>query len=319
MKNLIVVLLFLVSSVSAVVQNLVDCDGDKPWPPARLDSFSFETIHTGKAVLFFDTAFSNNIWQVGSVQKAGFPNAFSGTNALQTDTLNTYPVNNESAAVLFFDSTTFIASRFSIQFWHYYNTDTVADSCVLEFTVDSGKTWSNISSYYGLFNFYYSGSLNNYQNYPYSTDTLFWTGNSNGWLKESFCVFIYAMKGMVLPRDFGIRFRFHSDSVETNKAGWMIDNIMIKNPALLGLSVNEKHPQTISLYPNPSNTGFFTIDYPSTYVTGTIELYNELGQRVWVHPLQKSIDLSALPKGLYHYRIRFRETDQHFSGSVLLE
>lgn len=317
MKNLILVLLFLVSSVSAVTQDFANCDGSL-WLPARLDSFSFETMNTGKAVLFFDTAFANNIWQVGSVQKAGFPNAFSSTNALQTDTLNTYPVNNESAAVLYFDSTTFIASRFSIQFWHYYNTDTLADSCILEFTADSGKTWSNISSGYVFFNSYYSGSLNNYQDYPFSTDTLFWTGNSNGWLKESFCVDMWAFKGMVLPRDFGIRFRFHSDSIETNKAGWMIDNILIKDPVLID-NINESHPQIISLYPNPSSTGFFTIDYPSTYATGTIELYNGLGQRVWVHPLQKSIDLSALPKGLYHYRIRFRETDQHFSGSVLFE
>jgi hypothetical protein len=68
-----------------------------------VDSVYFEsTSNYGKIII--DFTFPGNLWQVGGVQKAGFPSALSGTNALQTDTLNNYPVGNESAAILYLDT-----------------------------------------------------------------------------------------------------------------------------------------------------------------------------------------------------------------------
>jgi len=54
------------------------------------DSCNFETPCT---LVVMDSA--SGIWQIGPPQKAIFDSAYSLPNALVTDTLNTYPVNQE--------------------------------------------------------------------------------------------------------------------------------------------------------------------------------------------------------------------------------
>jgi hypothetical protein len=323
MKRLYLLLFLLLSFSATKAQMSSDClDGDHP--VYVLDSFYFEnnTVSIGKVIV--DTTFPNNIWQIGTVQKPGFSNALSGTHALQTDTVNPYPVNNESAAILYLDPS-FLAwggnPDFSLTFWHYYNTDTLSDSCILQISVDSGKTWMNslTGSSLALPWIYYSGSLNNYGGNPFvNSDSLFWTGNSGGWRKESVCVFYEGMKGMLLPRVYGFRFLFHSDSVETNKPGWIIDNIQLKSPQW-SEKVSEVNAQTLKLYPNPSSNGVFNIDYPYHYVKGAIQLYNSYGQKVKQLSLTRTISIADQPKGLYHYRVTFSGTEQRFSGTLLYQ
>lgn len=300
-----------------------DCLGGA-FPVNVLDSFYFESNTASIGKIFIDTSFPGNIWQIGAVQKPGFSNALSGTHALQTDTLNPYPVNNESAAILCLDSSIFPTSwygtnpDFSFTFWHYYDTDTLTDSCILQVSLDSGKTWVNypVNS---SFLMYYSGSLNNYGGNPwFNSDTLFWMGRSGGWKKESVCVFFLGEKGMQLPKAYGFRFLFHSDSVETNKPGWMIDNIQLKTPqGSLGLEKLNK--EALAVYPNPSSNGVFNIDYPYHYVKGAIQLYNSYGQKVKQLPLTRTISIADQPKGLYHYRVTFSGTEQRFSGTLLYQ
>jgi hypothetical protein len=320
MKRLYLLLAFTISFLGTKAQLSSDCTDEAGFVNV-LDSFYFEDNTGSIGNIIIDTTFPGNIWQIGTVQKPGFSNAFSGTHALQTDTLNPYPVNNESAAILYLDSS-FVPNLgpidFSVTFWHYYDTDTLTDSCILQVTVDSGKTWSS-SPINSSAHMYYSGSLNNYGADPwFNSDTLLWTGRSGGWKKESVCVFYLAIKGLQLPKIYGFRFFFRSDSVETNKPGWMIDNIQLKAPALIS-SVPRLAEQTLTLYPNPSSNGVFNIDYPYHYVTGTIELYNSYGQKIKQLPLTRTISIAELPKGLYYYRVTFSGTEQRFSGTLLYQ
>jgi hypothetical protein len=286
-------------------------------PVKIIDSLSFEAPYTSHGILVVDTSFSDNLWQIGAVQKAGFPGAYSGTNALQTDTLNNYPINNESAAIIYTDSLNlgWDPHDFSLSFWHYYATDTLLDSCKLQMTVDSGKTW--VDSFLG-WNWpliYYAGSLNN-NGQQWYTKPIWWSGNSNGWQKESVCVFIPGVKGIQIPRGYGLRFLFISDSTETNKPGWMIDNIVLRTPQW-GLGIDKISEDQSMIYPNPASQGIFTIDYPSNYVKGSVTVSDQYGRRVKTLPLEKQIDLSDLPKGVYLYTIFFDNTGQKFSGKLL--
>jgi hypothetical protein len=147
-----------------------------------------------------------------------------------------------------------------------------------------------------------------------------WSGHSSGWEKESFCIYYLFFKGIQIPRHFGFRFLFVSDSVQTSKPGWMIDDIRVISPMFSGIGIKDIGSiSQVSLYPNPTSTGIFTVDYPFTSVKGTIVIYDLYGQKLKTLPLAKQIDVSDLPKGLYLYSIVFESTKQRFRGSFVYE
>lgn len=59
--------------------------------------------------------------------------------------------------------------------------------------------------------------------------------------------------------------------------------------------------KTVRLYPNPGKT----LRYQGE--AGTLELTDGLGRTVFSKALsgEEDVDVSALPSGLYHYRVRF--------------
>ena len=285
-------------------------------------SFNFEADTASNAILIIDTSFTGNIWQVGAVQKQGFDTAHSGTNALQTDTVNNYPVGNESAAIVYFDSSfaSMTDNITSLSFWHFYDSDTLNDSCIIQMTLDSGKTWLPVNSSGSTPSWWwivYEGSLNDYGN-SFHSGNIWWSGRSSGWKQEAFCLVFPGIKGMPIPRTYGFRFLFHADSVETNKPGWMIDNIQFMGHFSTPGIKDAPSAASLRLYPNPNRLGIFTVDYPSSYVTGSVDIFNSLGQRVQSQKLSKTIDLSNLPPGIYHYSISFTETQQRFTGKLQL-
>jgi hypothetical protein len=73
----------------------------------------------------------------------------------------------------------------------------------------------------------------------------------------------------------------------------------------------------ISVYPLPSFDGRFTFELPYTIKNGTIDLFNSRGQKVRSLSLSKSVDISDLPRGVYHYSILFGQTGQRFGGTMV--
>jgi hypothetical protein len=287
-----------------------------------VDSLNFDNANKGVLTLIIDTTFSNNLWQVGAVQKNGFPSALSGVRTLQTDTVSAYGVNNESAAIVYCDSTIGGGKKeFSLIFWHYYDIDST-DSCILQVTIDSGKTWLNYADTSGsgvVVSAYYSGSLNNYGAQPYNNSVLSWSGASSGWVKEAVCISYTFAKGLHISRRYGFRFLFVSDSSNSNKPGWMIDDIRVKNPIIHAGVGDISKTQGVTVYPNPSSSGIYTIDYPSAYVNGSITFFDRYGRSVKTLPLQRQINVNDIPKGIYLYSILFNNTGQRFKGTLIYE
>ncbi len=114
--------------------------------PYLIDSCDFDTSNTNNLFFEVDTTLPNNLWQVGTVTKLGFPMANFGNRAIQTDTVNTYDTNNISAFNIWTNSIYYVPTQdsvFSINFWHYYNVDSLQDTCMVQYTLDSGLTWLN--------------------------------------------------------------------------------------------------------------------------------------------------------------------------------
>jgi hypothetical protein len=259
---------------------------------------------------------------VGGIQKPGIPLTSFGGSAIQTDTLNSYATVNTSAFEVWTDSSYMqnnwhFDSLYSISFWHYYDVDSLTDSCIVQISNDSGATWLDYNAWNLTMLFWDYQISSNLS--PISTGKFLWTGQSAGWQKVTICIHSgFPVKpDRTLQQKMGWRFLFKSDTVQTNKPGWLIDKISFKHPIIFtGGSVKDLQMNSLPIYPNPSYDGRFTIDFPSTYVKGQFFVYDYLGRNVKVLPLVEQINLSDLPSGLYSYKAVFNKTHQWFSGKL---
>lgn len=120
--------------------------------------------------------------------------------------------------------------------------DTLLDSCIVQLTADSGATWTG---WYNLnvpeFASHYEGSLYNTQINPNTAHRILFNGRSGGWVHEWICfstTTIVNKTTAIFNDDFGYRFLFKSDSIDSGKPGWMIDDICMTSPIDFILSVD---------------------------------------------------------------------------------
>lgn len=316
MKKGILFIVFVLFANICFGQSFGVCDYTTVlWSPVSYDSTNFSDTFS-HTYFNIDTAYHNNIWQSGQIAKSGFPTSVYGGAGMQTDTSLSYPINNQSSLEVWSDKIGYAAS---IDFWHYYDVDSLSDSCIVQYSVDSGVTWNDYS-----FNSVLSGNIDFDYNYdsirdPRLINKFLWTGESTGWERVKICFTFYLVSpNRSLPDKFGYRFLFKSDSVQNNKPGWVIDKVRFKTPNAIG-ATKDFQRTALPIYPNPSQNGIFNIDFPSTYVTGKFMVYDYLGRNVKTVPLAERVDLSSLPAGLYSYKALFQKTNQWFSGKLEIQ
>ena len=226
-----------------------------------LDTIDFEEPYQ---YIEIDTS-TQNLWQIGIPNKVIFNSAYSPVNVLLTDTVNTYPINNYSYFDLYVGEWNF-GTNYPMNIWvefkHKFNTDTLKDGGYITVSFDNGQTFFNIIDDTIFYNYCYSIG-ENFNCYS-ENDTLFngekgFSGNSDAWQTNYFTMHIEPVKNMY---DFTgdtmiFRFNFISDSIETNKEGWMIDDIKLYWVDL-GNEVNVLGPNEFDIYPNPCS-GIFTV------------------------------------------------------------
>lgn len=244
----------------------------------NLDSCKFES--TCKYVSF--PSDSNNIWQLGKPNKVFFDSAYSLTNAIITDTIYPYLANNHS----YFDVK--IGSNFNspygnriVGFKHKFDTDSLKDGGYIEASYDNGKTWTNVINQNSDSKPAWFGTENMYSN----KDSLLngkigFSGKSKGWTYSRIqWVWVYVMK--TIPDTVILRFNFISDSIQTNKAGWMIDDLMISRVDQ-GSSVNNisEHATYFEITPNPMNENSRIQIIGNSRINYTVSVLNILGQTI---------------------------------------
>lgn len=267
---------------------------------------------------------STNVWQTGPPQKMFFGTSYSAPYAIMTDTLNAYPVNNSSTFTISLDSCPYgFIPNAEIEFWHKYETDSAKDGGYVEFSADSGRTWVNVidvQSYYGLAD---ASSDNFYTD----TDTIqggipAFTGTRGSWQYSRFYIgWEYALMPTYHPgseRDFNfmtekVMFRFHfsSDSIQTNKAGWIIDNITYNIYEIGGGISQQQRSFDVKLFPNPlEGQSILQIVDAGGGGSFTIRIYNATGQLISQNAIGKSgryeINRNNMSSGIYLYSVSDR-------------
>ena len=248
---------------------------------------------------------SSNVWQIGPPQKIIFSSASTQPNVIVTDTINYYPVN---------DTSRFIAKVwlnfgnwgiFALQWKQKLDMDTAFDGGIIEYSTDTGNTWVNVFNNPYVYNFYGYDTTN--------VDTLSggeyaFSGTDSTW-RDIWLCFDLSWLQQYAPSDTVLfRFTLLSDSVNNNKEGWMIDN-MIAHITFIHTVKDINQTDYLNIYPNPTNgvvniaaekmMGFHIIEH--------MELINSQGMVVeqWKNlPTKFWFETGKYAAGLYMLRVK---------------
>ncbi len=289
MKKTILVILSLVFSIVNFAQD------------ETLDSCNFESLCP---ILVLDTA-STNIWEIGTPSKIIFDSAYSATNALITDSINAYPINNHSSFTITIIDTNYTLDEFFIEFVMKIDTDSLADDGYIDMSYDGGLNWYDFFDQPG---FAISYATTNFLGYG---DTLFngkygVSGTISDW-KECNIYMRFYTPLQVVADSLMIRFNFISDSINTNKEGWMIDDLKFSLIVPYD-NISENENTAILIYPSPSKSQInIELKEITDFQNASIQLIDNLGKVVLTQPVtqQKTqLSIEHLPKGLYHVLLK---------------
>ncbi len=241
----------------------------------------------------------NNIWQIGAPQKSVFSSAFTAPNAIVTDTINSYPINDTSSFVLkHLSNSGFLMPATAVLGGRYYvDSDTLSDYGKIEFSTNYGATWIDIKD--PAYSDFIIG-----ENYTFS-------GSSNGW--KIFNLGLNSLGHILtIPDTMLFRFSFISDGIQTNKDGLMFDSLFVWDCPPLGLQNISGNQLTISISPNPAvNSVNVELEHTFTEINRLVILDN-LGrqvQEIAISCKEKTfkLDLSSLTTGIYTVCLRNSE------------
>lgn len=262
----------------------------------------FDGADTLNPILIEIDSSSSNIWQVGPPQKTIFSSAATSPNALLTDTINYYPPNDTSAFQFVLNNDNYWWAVLAVRWKQKLDIDTL-DGGAIEFSIDSGATWQSAFNNPYVYNFYGYDDDN--------VDTLVggelvFTGTDTTWRDIWLCFDIsWLGYGGDPPM---CRFTFKSDSIDNNKEGWMIDNMMYHLTILHTISEVEQE-EYAKVYPNPTR-GRVNIQMKKLnefHVIENMELINVEGkvvQQFGVSPTKFYIDIGDHPDGIYFLKIQ---------------
>lgn len=292
------------------------------------DSVSFE-VPASKIII--DTANSDNIWQIGKPQKEIFNSAHGGVKAIMTDTMRSYPANISSSFIYIVRFPYSWTCNTSMEFWHKYDMDTLSDKGLIEASYDGGNSWfiAKDTSYVGpMYSFFWWDMDFHDATGEYSAHPLTTTGKSEGWILSRFnWVWYIPVKGtdtIILPPDsLMIRFTFVSDSMDSGREGWMIDEIVTAsayNQLCTGIS-EQNRGFDIKVFPNPFSDRV-TIEFSRELRGATLSVYNMLGTKVKDFQNLSDTSLTLLRDGLsagMYYLIVSRDGQRLISRKLLIE
>jgi len=248
-----------------------------------------------------DSSNINNIWTIGSPDKEIFQSANSMPNAIYTDSVDYYPINDTSSFVIRMPlNYYFNAFPYFVFHWNQkMDVELGKDGGMIEVSYDEGQEWININQDTFINPILLSNT---------TIDTLF-NGNlgfsktDSDWKEIGYCWqnsnYNYSTIDFLM-----LRFTFFSDSVDTNQEGWMIDDF--QGYFTIVDQVNEQRNvqlENIKIFPNPVSSELNimldqALQYPIIYeianLTGNVVLKGEFNDNE-----KFNIDMNKLSNGHY--------------------
>lgn len=247
----------------------------------------------------FDTAQSNNIWQIGQINKSEFNTGYNGPRALVTDTASSYPVNNVST----FQFSVIQCSHYTAAQCGYYEGMDIGLSFKIDSDIDidggtievshSNGPWINIIEDTLLW--FSANDLYTINDTIKSLNKPGFSGTSSDWI---YINLFYPSTSSTVNDTINFRFTFASDSIQDNKDGWMIGEVYFGG-AFEGIEeINNNN--LISIFPNPVSD-MLNIQYNGFNLSNAIQIYDITGKTVFKadNLKENSIDIQNLQNGIY--------------------
>ena len=221
-----------------------------------------------------------------------------------TDTNDTYPSNNISSFTAAFNSNYSPGWGIWAARWvQKLDLDKKTDGGIVEYSFDSGATWQNVL-----------GSPYVYNMYGFDTNTLdtrpsgivAFTGTDSVW-RDIWLCFDYSYS--LLHDSVMIRYTLISDSVDSARDGWMIDNMSIHRTITHTATKTLKNNDKIQVFPTISN-GIVYIEAPKIQQFHIIEqiavtdINGRMLKRFEKCPVKFFIDIGDLPAGQYYVHVK---------------
>jgi hypothetical protein len=268
------------------------------------DTIRFENDN---AFISLDTI-QNNIWQIGEPQKNIFNAAYSPSRAILTDTIQSYSINNHSyfQVMVTQQNLPFPIFPLSIflEFKHKINSDSLKDGGYITVSYDKGATWENvINSNPPFFGFYMNTNIYS-QNDSLINGQVGFSGTDTTWKTTNIGWPLMGVKSSAQYDTILFRFNFISDSIQTNKDGWMIDDIRLYG--VFYSEIEKKYLLPSQAFPNPCNQEIcFTTNAQSSHQR--LSIYNANSICVFQQNMGSMqtfcFDSSQLPNGIYLAKI----------------
>lgn len=223
--------------------------------------------------------YKRNIWQVGRPQKAVCTSAKTPPNTIVTDTLHPYPPNDTSVFIIK-NNAPYVPNygAMPMLWFDYWLDKDSGDVAMLEYSIDTGKTWTNVND----------------NPFKVPNDTVRLDTNTTGWVQVKIT--------LNAPTDsFFYRFTFISDSVDNPHDGWIIDNIYFDG-YWEGIAGLQKDNTFISIYPNPCTNDLYIKSKRIAVHTPQVSIYDALGRQLYNAPLTTDHIPIDLPNGTYVLR-----------------
>jgi hypothetical protein len=264
---------------------------------------------------------ANNIWQIGNTTKPFFGALIHPPNGLMTDTINSYPVNNHS---YFYLRVPFFMDAI-LGFWHKYQMDTLTEVGYIDYSIDTGATWHNVidpSGFGGVAEF---NSENLYSPDDTSLGIPGFTGTQSNWTftRIQWIVCLPVLERFTCQDTLLLRFHFISDSVNTNKDGWIIDGIQTFYVDL-GSGIDEiiRPENNLLISPNPAHDKISIAQFSANnHVLEQVEIFDEIGRKKLTAcgggHTQMEIDVHTLPPGMYF--LHAADSGGDFFGGTLIK
>jgi len=297
MKALVTIIFATISTINFYGQTnyinvCVDCNN-------LMHSFDFNSsTDSTDYFLIVDTSQSNNLWQLGTPNKTVFNYGYWGPKAFVTDTLNPYPINNTSSFQFSMINCSWMTSGNCggyMELWitiiTKINSDSKKDGGTIEVS-HNNSPWVNLINDSLA---YITGDIYSSNDTIHSMGKPGYSGNSDNWNQ----IDINYQPEMAQPFDtITLRFTFTSDSIQTNKDGWMIGLIQMGGN-FEGIE-EIQNDNLISIYPIPASEEI-VIQQKIKSEKSSIKIYDLTGRLI----LEKSnftehkIDVQHLNNGIY--------------------
>lgn len=255
--------------------------------------------YEGDTLLIDTVNNQNNAWEIGQPNKTIFQNSYSAPNAIVTKLDTAYSINDTSSFVLIHIADFGLNDRGTMWINAYYkiNSDTLTDYGTIEFSPDNGITWIDL-----LTDTVYAQQ----DIYHWTNSKPVFSGNSSGWQNFELWITDHFQSFNITYGDTVLfKFTFISDSIQTFKDGWMIDDIDI-NDWYEGVSENTSGQGRITIYPNPFSSES-VIETDKLLDNATLTVYNKFGQQVKqlneIRGQKIILNGNDLPAGLYFIQL----------------